>query len=145
MITKRFSWPYLLFQLLPSLFPSFLGRLSSHLEEVASLTTQLNHCSQPSAFRGHCLSYCQIPWPIFSSYLMTLSEGQDLVDDSLLHKTLSSPGLHSTAFSSFPPIFLTFQFHFFSMDFLCFVYSSNDDISLSVLFGPLLFLYTSVL
>ena len=47
----------------------------------------------------------------------------------------------------FPPVFLTFPclFLLFAVNSLCFVYSSNDDIPLSVLSGPLLILYTSVL
>lgn len=78
---------------------------------------------------------------------MNLSEGQDLLDDSLLHKTHSSLGLHSTAFLLFSSRFPGFpmSFLFFAVNSLCFVYSSNDDIPLSVLSGPLLILYTSVL
>ena len=54
------------------------------------------------------------PRPPSSSSLMNLCEGQDLLDDSLLHKTHSSLGLHSTAFLLFSSRFPDFPMSFFA-------------------------------
>lgn len=63
--------------------------------------TQLNHCTWPSVLWGHHILLPNPRHPLPVLFLMNLSEGQDLLDDSLLHKTHSSLGLHSDCFLVF--------------------------------------------
>ena len=147
MMTKLFSWPCLSSEPLPSLFPTLLGRLFT-AGRSSSPNTQLKHCPWPSALRGHhWLFYCQIQghFPVLT-FWTSLKDWTCLMTHCFTKRSVLLVYILPLS-SCFPPIFLTFPFlfFFFFQWTHCFFCSSNEDLVLSVLLGPLLTLYTSVL
>lgn len=110
--------------------------------------TQLNHWTWPSVLWGHqWLSYCQIQDRLPVLPLWISVKGRTCLMTHCFTKLTVLLVYILLLSYCFPPVFLTFPclFLLFAVNSLCFVYSSNDDIPLSVLSGPLLILYTSVL